>query len=230
MISIITPLLNEEENIRPFLAHLGTLKGDFELILVDGGSSDGTLWEVEQYAEGFGRSLTVLTSGRGRALQMNRGGDEAQGDLLLFLHVDCFLESDALVCIEKEMSKKTAIGGGFRQSFTESDVFLKLVSLFGNMRARLTKTFYGDYGIFLRRDSFHEMGGYPSLPFLEDVEICRKARKYGRLIQIDRTILTSPRRYLKKGRMRLTAAFVLAVVLNAAGFRPRFFMKYLIDT
>lgn len=229
MISIITPLLNEAENIRPFLAHLGTIEGDFELILVDGGSSDETLCEVERYAEGFGRRLTVLTSGRGRALQMNRGADEAQGNILLFLHVDCLLESDALVRIEQEMARKTVIGGGFHQAYPDPDVFLKLVSLFGNTRARLTKTFYGDYGIFLRKDRFHEMGGYPSLPFLEDVEICRKARKYGRLIRIDRTILTSPRRYLKKGRMRLTAAFILAVVLNAAGFRPRFFMRYIVD-
>ncbi len=229
MISIITPLLNEEGYVKPFLANLRMLEGDFELIIVDGGSVDDTIGEVLKCIEGFGSGLRLLKSDRGRALQMNNGAKKARGDILLFLHVDCSLEKDALKLIEWEIYEKNNIGGGFRQAFSDPDLFLTIVSAFGNLRTMLTKTFYGDYGIFLRKDIFNQMGGFDNIPFFEDAELCRKAKKYGKLIQIDRRIITSPRRYLGKGRFMLTAAFILAYFFNIAGFQPGFFTKYIVD-
>jgi len=228
MISIITPILNEEGYVKPFLMHLNKVKGDFELILVDGGSKDGTLNEVENCKNEFHGKLRLLSAPRGRAIQMNKGAQAAHGDILLFLHVDCFIQKDALELIEKEI-EKGIIGGGFRQAFYDADFFLKFSSAFGNLRVRLTRIFFGDYGIFLRTDIFKKVGCYDNIPFLEDVELCKKAKKCGKLAQIDRYIFTSPRRYLSHGRIKLTIVFNLACLFNIVGFHPRFLLKYIAD-
>jgi rSAM/selenodomain-associated transferase 2 len=229
MISIITPVFNEEKNILPFISHLGSLEGDFELIIVDGGSSDHTVGEVQQCINSFNHKLLLLVSERGRGIQMNKGAKMAQGDILLFLHVDCVLEKDALTIMGKVTYDINAAGGGFKQAFSNPDFFLKFQSSIGNIRAGLTQVFFGDYGIFLRKEIFQKIGGYDDIPFLEDVEICRKAKRYGRLLQVDRRIVTSPRRYLKKGKVRLTIAFILANLFNIIGWRPGFLWKYIVE-
>ncbi len=229
IISIITPVFNEEKNVKPFLAHLDSLDGDFELILVDGGSSDRTVEEARKWRDSFSHDLKILETCRGRGTQMNKGAEAAQGDILLFLHVDCLLKKDALTLIEKAIHEKNAIGGGFRQAFSSSDFFLKFQSAFGNLSARLTGNFFGDFGIFLKSEVFRKIGGYDEIPFLEDVELCNKAKKHGRLLQIDRRILTSPRRYLKKGTLKLTFVFILANLFNMIRWRPMFLWKYISD-
>jgi rSAM/selenodomain-associated transferase 2 len=227
MISIITPVLNEKDNIKPFFNHINHLKGDFELILVDGGSTDGTLEEINRLKGAFHHPLNVLSASRGRASQMNRGAEEARGEILLFLHVDSQIEEDSLVLIKKRIADGDIIGGGFTHSFSDPDFFLRLASAFGNFRTRATKIFFGDFGIFIRKDIFEKMGGYDDVIFLEDVEFCKKAKRYGKMEQIDRMIITSPRRYDSKGKIRLTVFFTLAVLLNVLGFRPRFLYRYI---
>ena len=229
LISIITPVFNEERNIKPFLTHIGSLEGDFELILVDGGSSDRTLQEAQDCRDGFSHMLKILETSRGRAIQMNKGAKVAKGDILLFLHVDCTLKINALKLIEKAVYEKNAIGGGFMQEFSRPDLFLKLGSAIGNFRVSLNKIFYGDYGIFMKKDIFWKIGGYDEIPYLEDVELCRKAKRHGQLIQIHSRIVTSPRRYLKKGKIRLATAFMLANLCNAVGWRPGFLWNYIVE-
>jgi len=229
MISIITPVFNEEKNIKPYMSHLGSLDGDFELIMVDGGSSDRTVKEAKMFIDGFNHKLILLESERGRSIQMNKGAKMAHGEILLFLHVDCVLWKDALTIIEKITRDNNVAGGGFKQAFSNPDFFLKFQSKFGNIRAGITQVFYGDYGIFLRKEVFQKIGGYDDIPFLEDVEICRKAKRYGRLLQVDRRIVTSPRRYFKKGRVRLTFAFFLANLFNNIRWYPGFLWKYIVE-
>jgi rSAM/selenodomain-associated transferase 2 len=229
MISIITPVFNEEKNIEPYMSHLGSLEGDFELIMVDGGSSDHTVEEVQKCIDSFNHKILLVVSERGRAIQMNRGAKMAKGDLFLFLHVDCVLRKDALTIIEKVKYDNNIAGGGFKQAFSNPDFFLKFQSDIGNIRAGLTQVFFGDYGIFLKKKVFRKIGGYDDIAFLEDVEICRKAKRYGRLLQVDRKIVTSPRRYLKKGKIRLTIAFILANMFNDIGWRPGFLWKYIVE-
>ncbi|UCG04360.1 MAG: TIGR04283 family arsenosugar biosynthesis glycosyltransferase, partial [Candidatus Heimdallarchaeota archaeon] len=228
-ISIITPVLNERENIKLFLDHVENLKGNFELILVDGGSTDGTLDEIKRLRGVFHHSLNVLSTSRGRGNQMNKGAEIAKGDILLFLHVDSHLDGESLNIIEKKIKDGRIIGGGFMHSFSDPDVFLKLNSAFGNLRARATKIFFGDFGIFIRRDVFERIGGYDDIIILEDVELCKKAKRYGKLEQIESLIVTSPRRYLSKGKIRLTAFFIMAVLFNMVGLRPRFLCKYIVE-
>lgn len=226
MISIVTPILNEEKQITSFLSNLKDLEGVFETILVDGGSSDHTLDEVARSIDGFCHPIRFLQSDRGRAIQMNRGAEEARGEILLFLHSDCHIPRDSLKVIESVISKQEAIGGGFKHKFFDSNIFLRVLSGFGNFRARLTEIFFGDYGIFLRKDVFRKIGGYDEISFLEDVELCKKARKYGRLSQIDRYISASPRRFLADGEIAVTVAYAVAYGLNILGFKTSFLKKY----
>ncbi|UCF13730.1 MAG: TIGR04283 family arsenosugar biosynthesis glycosyltransferase [Thermoplasmatales archaeon] len=229
MISIITPVLNESPNIRPFLEHLNTLSGDFELIFVDGGSTDNTVKEINKYKKKFIKNLTLLKSFKGRGKQMNKGASVAKGKIILFLHVDCTIQNDAILIIEKEMKNNKIIGGGMIQAFTFNDRFLKLVSNFGNLRSKMSQIFFGDTGIFISRDVFKKIGGYDELIFLEDVEFCRKAKKYGKLKQIDSIIYTSSRRYLKVGKTKITIIFTITYFLNKFGFRPKYLTKFIVD-
>jgi rSAM/selenodomain-associated transferase 2 len=229
MISIITPVLNEQRNIRTFLSYVDGLEGDFELILVDGGSTDGTFDEVERSKVTLHHPLKVLSASRGRGSQMNKGAEVAKGDILLFLHVDSRLEEGSLIAIDKKINENGIIGGGFTHSFSDPDAFLDLSSVIGNVRVRMTKIFFGDFGIFIKRNVFERMGGYEDISFLEDVEFCKKAKRYGRLEQIDKHIVTSPRRYHKIGKIRLSGFFLLALFLNLAGHRPDFLYKYITE-
>ena len=229
MISIITPVLNECENIKPFLDKLQYLKGEFEVIIIDGGSTDGTMIELEKMKRRFKKPMRVLRTSRGRGNQMNKGAKHAKGEILLFLHVDSFIEMDSLLIIDKTLTVGKVIGGGFIQSFSDPDLFFRLSSAIGNFQASITKIFFGDFGIFIRKDMFELMGGYDNIRFLEDVEFCRRVKKYGQLQQIDRQIVTSARRYYRKGKIKLTVIFILACLLNIVRFRPNFLFKYIVE-
>ena len=146
MISIITPLLNEREHINSFLENISKIEGNFELILVDGGSVDGTRDEIKTNRSRFNRRLSILESEPRRANQMNKGAEYANGDILLFLHVDCSLQKDCLEIIKNTVKGGKVIGGGFKQAFSNSDSFLQFVSILGNIRTRVMKIFFGWFG------------------------------------------------------------------------------------
>jgi len=229
MISIITPILNEEKYIASFLDHLRKIEGNSEIILVDGGSSDHTINRIEKIRKKFNfRELIVLITKPGRGIQMNKGAARANGDILLFLHVDCAIQADSIEKIEAKIYSGEIIGGGFKQFFSEPDLFFKIISIFGNQRVKLTNTFFGDYGIFIRKDIFEKVDGFDEIAYLEDVEFCKKVKKYGNVEQIDCNIFTSTRRYLSKGRLRVTLAFILASTFNIFGFRPKLLYEYIV--
>jgi rSAM/selenodomain-associated transferase 2 len=229
MISIITPILNESENIKPFLNHLNTLEGDFELILVDGGSTDNTISVVNKNKNIFKRKLKLVKTQQGRGKQMNAGAKIAEGNILLFLHVDCTLEKDVINLIENEIKSKKIIGGGMVQAFSNPDFFLRFISSYGNFRVKINKIFFGDYGIFIKKDVFEKSGGYDDIVFLEDVEFSKKIKKYGELIQINRKITTSSRRFESIGKFKVTLMFVTALIINISGVRPKFLIKYIVN-
>jgi rSAM/selenodomain-associated transferase 2 len=229
MISIITPVLNEEDMVLPLFGNLNECNGDFELIIVDGGSTDNTISEIEKRRTAFKHDLTVLRSDRSRAVQMNKGAGIARGSIFLFLHADSLIETDSLIKIERVLKNGHYIGGGYLQYFSGDDDFLKALSELGNMRVRMGMIFYGDYGIFIRKDIFEQMGGYDEIKILEDVELCKKAKKYGKLVQIESLLLTSPRRFENIGKAKLSAIFITALILNIFSKRPEFLVKYISD-
>lgn len=229
LISIITPVLDEEETIGAYMDHLTNLQGEFELILVDGGSEDGTCEEIELQRFTFPISLTLLSSLRGRATQMNAGARAAKGDIFLFLHVDCMIPDDSLEVIEKVCRPEGVAGGAFVQSFSDPDLVFALSSSIVNWFSKYTQTFFGDFGIFIKKDIFSRAGGYDDIPFFEDTELCRSARCYGRMLQIDRVIMSSPRRFKRVGRKKLIGVYILACLLNMLKIHPRYLEKFIVD-
>jgi rSAM/selenodomain-associated transferase 2 len=228
-ISIITPVLNEEDMIAPFLDHLTGLEGSFELIVVDGGSSDTTCAVVRDYAGRFPAPLHLLSTEAGRSFQMNAGAEAAQGEILLFLHVDCRIPPDSLEVISRTCSEPGACGGAFTHSFGEPGLFHAVIGILVNSCTKYTRTFFGDSGIFVQRDIFFKAGGFAIIPWCEDLEFCRSVRKLGKMKQIDRVIRSSPRRFRRIGRVKLTAVYVLAIILNFFKIRPMFLKRFIID-
>lgn len=228
-ISIITPVLNEERIVRPFFDHLAGLDGDFEVIVVDGGSTDATPAMLNECTIGFPAPVTILQTSRGRSIQMNAGAAVARGKILLFLHVDCVIPPDSLTVIEGACALPGVVGGAFMQSFVESDrsdaVFFQPV----NRLARRLQTFFGDFGIFVDREVFAGAGGFQLIPYCEDIEFCRAVRAYGRLVQVDRVIQSSPRRFERVGRSKLAGVYLLALGLNLLKIRPRFLKRFIVD-
>jgi rSAM/selenodomain-associated transferase 2 len=229
LISIITPVLNEEEVILPFLDHLAMLRGAFELIVVDGGSSDLTSDIIRQHAGKFPAPLDLLSAPKGRSSQMNAGAAAAQGEILLFLHADCMIPPDSLTVIIQACEIPGVCGGAFTHSFGDAGPFHGVTRDIINMLAKYSRVFFGDFGIFVKRDVFFRVGGFEIIPFCEDLEFCRSARRFGRMVQLDRVIMSSPRRFERIGRMKLTAVYILATLLNLIGIRPLFLKRYIVD-
>src|SRR5438034_11491691 len=146
-ISIIIPVFNEERSIAATLAGLQPLVPD-ELMVVDGGSTDRT----REICESLG--ITLISSKRGRALQMNEGARTATGDILLFLHADTLLPDSALNDIRAAMANSECVGGRFDVKLDGDHWMLWVIGAMISLRSRLTKVATGDQAVFVRRDIF----------------------------------------------------------------------------
>jgi rSAM/selenodomain-associated transferase 2 len=192
MVSIIVPVLNEAKVIESLLEHLLALEGEHEIIVVDGGSEDGTAAIASRYVK-------VISSERGRARQMNAGAREARGEALLFLHADCRLPAGAIRGIEEALANPACVGGCFTLSLGEGGAVYKLISLLTGLRMRLTGRMTGDEGIFVRREVFERMGGFPEIALMEDWEFGTRLRAYGKVKQLPLKITVSARRWKEWG-------------------------------
>lgn len=191
--SIIMPVYNEEAVIAKSLEALFALRGQKEILVVDGGSGDRTLEIAKTYG------VTTIKSGRGRARQMNAGAYAAKGDILLFMHGDSRLSPEALETLQTTVALTGAIGGCFKLAMDDASLTLKVVCFMSHLRARFAKIYFGDQGIFVLRDSFIAMGGFPEIELMEDWELSRKMRGRGKLVELQSEITTSARRFHAKG-------------------------------
>jgi rSAM/selenodomain-associated transferase 2 len=212
-LAIVIPTLNEAAALETFLAALLRQEGDFQVILVDGGSSDGT-WEIA----GRFPEVRRLRSARGRAIQMNAGARAATHDLLLFLHADTFLPSGVLPRIAGTLADPGVAAGSFRLAFDRDDPWLDAYSFFSRINHPLFT--YGDQGLFLRRELFREIGGFREIPIMEDVEIQQRLRPRGRFVKLDLPVVTSARRFVHRGPLRQQALNVALVALYLLGVEP----------
>lgn len=186
-LSVIIPALNEEACIRASIESAKRLN-PLEIIVVDGGSTDRT----REIAEMEG--AIVIDSPRGRGTQLNRGASISKGKILLFLHADSVIPEG--VDIEKYLSNKYA-GGFFRLGFDDPSISIRLVESFANLRARLFSLPYGDQAIFIKKEVFEKLGGFKEYPFLEDLDLVRRLRRFGKLKPLPHKVIVSARR-LKK--------------------------------
>lgn len=194
-ISIIIPVLDEAAVIESALLSLQSLRYEgHEIIVVDGGSVDDSVRLAGAYAD------QVLTSERGRARQMNAGAAEAGNDILLFLHADTLLPASAANDITKAMAVSS--WGRFDVCIEPRDWLLNLVAYGMNLRSRLTGIATGDQAIFVRRDVFALVGGYPEIDLMEDIALSDLLKRMQRPICLRARVSTSARRWHKHGRLR----------------------------
>ncbi len=196
-LTIVIPALDEAAVVEDTLARLQPLRGrGHEVILVDGGSRDGTPRLAVPLVD------RLLHAPRGRARQMNAGAACARGDVLLFLHADTELPRDADARVAVALGSPAAVWGRFDVHLSGRHPLLRVVERSMNLRSRLSGIATGDQAIFVRRDAFRSVGGFPDLPLMEDIAFSRTLKSLARPVCVAAPAVTSSRRWEGQGVLR----------------------------
>lgn len=212
-LSIIIPVLDEERAIRGTIEDLARIR-PHEIIVVDGGSADGTVEAVRRSA------ARLAVAGKGRAAQMNRGARQAEGDVLLFLHADTRLPDTAKRDIRDCMDDPRCVGGRFDIRLDSERPLLKLAGRLISLRSRLTRVATGDQALFVRRAVFERLGGFPEIPIMEDMAFSRALKKEGRIACLGSRVVSSARRWERNGPVRTILLMWALKLLYLAGAPP----------
>lgn len=193
-VSIIMPVLNEATNLESLLQRLSPMREmGVEIIMVDGGSHDGTVDMASPYVD------EIITAPKGRATQMNEGAQVARGDILLFLHADTHLPDGAVNTVLEKLRESDKVWGRFDVQIVGQPMMLKFIAFMMNLRSRLTGIATGDQAIFVRSEHFFSVDGFPNQPLMEDIEISRRLKRLSDPVCIRDVVRTSGRRWEKHG-------------------------------
>jgi rSAM/selenodomain-associated transferase 2 len=221
VVSIVMPVYNEGKIIEKAISGLIRETG-VEVIVVDGGSTDDTVLCLKNYP------VNVISSAKNRATQMNAGAREAKGDVLLFLHADCILEEGAISAIRESVSSGL-VGGCLRHIIDSPGMIYRMIEATGDIRAKLSKIFYGDQAIFVKKDVFSKLGGYDNVSLFDDVLFSKKLRRAGKTRVLNKKVYASSRRWQKQGIIKATLVNWLVSVGFMAGISPRVLKKVYCD-
>lgn len=236
MVSVVMPTYNEEKALPDTLHALFSQPGDYEVIAVDGGSTDRTCAIIESFGfidraslpcrlslvsrcppdvsrDTLHASRFTFHAPKGRASQMNAGAEAAGGEWLLFLHADTVLPEGAIEQLNKMEADRTIQAGGFMHQFSGDDWRLKVISFLDNFRCTRSRIIYGDQALFVRRSLFEQLGGFPNQPILEDVTLCEKIIKETNPVLLLPPVITDARKFLKMGVWR-SFLRVLLIILH----------------
>lgn len=195
-LSVVVPVLDEAARLPAALSALRDRVGEAEVVVVDGGSTDASA----EIARDHGADL-VLAAGGGRGGQLRAGAARAGGDVLLFLHADCVLPENTRARIAETMGDGRWVAGAFRVRHRVSagagPVVRRLVRL-ADLRSGLTRRPYGDQALFVRREVYARVGGFPDQPLLEDLELARRLTRVGRLRVLRERVEVSGRRFERR--------------------------------
>lgn len=222
-LSIIIPTLNEVRSITAILGDLRGLPVPHEVIVVDGGSTDGTQTRARQ----LGATLVETEAGRG--IQLAAGAAAAKGTILCFLHADVRLDKDSVITLFETVSKPVEEAYVFQLAIAAEGMLHRLIEWGTGLRTRVLGLPYGDQGLIVSRRHYEAAGGYPPLPVMEDVAFIRALRRVTKIRVLDDALQVSPRRWEREGAIRgmlrnwlLLVAFTLRVPVSflARRYRP----------
>ena len=209
LLSVVIPALDEEARVGHAVR---SVRDHAEVIVVDGGSTDGTR------AEAAAAGATVIASERGRGAQLAAGARAAGGEWLVFLHADTRLEAgwaDALRTLPPQV-----VGGAFRFALEPSRPAYRWLEAGVALRCRLFRLPYGDQGLFARREAYSRIGGFGALPLMEDVDFVRRLRRAGPLAFPTARAFTSARRFERRGMLATSLRNLWLLALYSAGGAP----------
>ncbi len=218
-VSVVIPALNEAGLIRECIES-ARQAGASEVIVCDGGSTDGTAAIAER------SGAVVLHSAAGRALQQNAGAAAAVGEALLFLHADNRLSPGCLSQVADAMRDPRVVYGGFRQEIAAEGLAYRAIERGNAARLWLAGLAYGDQGIFVRREVFQEVGGFPEVPLMEDVRLMRLLARHGSPVLLDGPIHVNARRWVRHGVVRQTLRNWAMLGAHRLGVRPEVLVRY----
>lgn len=219
MVSVIIPTHNEEGVIEQTLERLSLVNGAFEVIVVDGQSNDRTREVVARCRPRFPRPLHLWKAPRHRARQLNFGVREACGDVLLFLHADVTFPSDGILAIQSALSDNSIVGGNFDLEFEGESAWSRWFTRANRLRRRFG-VYYGDSGIFVRRQVFKRLGGFREIPIMEDFDFARRLERAGKTTFLETRLTVSDRRWRVQGVWPTLASWFVIQALFSLGVSP----------
>ncbi len=221
VLSIIVPVLNEADSIEAALQRFQFLRQQgCELIVVDGGSVDGSADLARPLAD------QVLVSPAGRAVQMNRGAEVARAARLWFLHIDSVLPENFLPDLLATLPEGTHAWGYFTVRLSGDTFMLRLIEFGMNKRVRRTSIVTGDHGVFITRTLWDAVGGFPTVSLMEDIAISRKLRALVRPTALAHVLITSSRRWEAGGVVRVMLLMWLLRTLYFLGVSPDYLARF----
>jgi len=215
MLSIVIPVLGEARNLERLLPELQAIAAGAEVVVADGGSRDDTEAVLARWPR-----ATLVSSARGRAIQMNAGAARAAGDVFLFLHADTRLPRGFAEAMTRALGDQRVVGGRFDVRFDNPAWPFRLVAGMMNARSRLSGIFTGDQAIFVRRTAFEALGGYAEIPLMEDIELTRRLKRLGRVACLRLRVRTSARKWERDGLVRTIGLMWALRFLYVCGVSP----------
>lgn len=207
-------MLNEARAIAGTLAAIRAGAPAAEIIVVDGGSTDGSIEIAGPRCE------ILIEAARGRARQMNVGAARASGDALVFVHADTIVPPTFARDIEGALADREIVGGRFGVRLDDSHPLCVLIGTLISLRSRISRTGTGDQAIFVRKKIFESLGGFPDLPICEDLDFTRRLKRAGRVACLRSKVTTSARRWRTGGIMRTVLRMWTIRSLYLAGVSP----------
>ena len=214
-LSIVIPVLNEGDGLLSFLQALPDLDSAMEIILADGGSSDGSL------SHAASRVSSIIVSEKGRAHQMNAGAAVAAGDYLLFLHADTYLPEGFKSLIQQE----AADWRRFDVRLSGDHWAFRMIEFMMNWKSGKTGICTGDQAIFIKRNLFESLGGYAAIPLMEDIEMTNRLRKICKPLRVRTPLTTSSRRWEEAGILKTMLLMWYLRIRYAMGTSPDILVK-----
>jgi rSAM/selenodomain-associated transferase 2 len=223
-VSVIVPTYNEEARIASCLESLRRFSPPWEILVVDGESRDRT---IESARSVKSPKAEILSSPRGRGIQLNAGAAVARGEVFLFHHADVSLPDDAPHLIGEALSDPAVVGGAFRTRTIPDgagSLFQPLLGL-ADLRSRYTRLPYGDQAVFVRAQVWRRLGGFEPIPVMEDLEFARRLRQEGRIRTVRAAVRVSGRRFMERPIFS-AVAMNLFPILFRLGVSPHLLARF----